>query len=542
MKTDQTESSNAAAGSQERRVWQLIEAGRMRQAIYDCGLLNRQFPDYAPGWNTASQLAFKLNNPAMALNTIEKAVSLAPDEIAWLLQKGLCLARLGQMEQLELLVEQLSSRKMKSAYQCSAIGMLLTHLERRDQAVKYYEKAAAFEPDRAVHYHNMACLQRTLGDIESAELNFDEAINRDPSDYESCKFRSELRNQTPENNHVDALEKMLSQDIDEKHGKVNICYALAKELEDLGETERSFEYLKAGADARRHHMQYDLQRDLDTISTIQKTFSRNLFEGSTEGCMNTESIFILGMPRTGTTLVERIMASHTDVFSAGELNNFTALMMTIIKKQSESQGLSRDKLVAMSAKLDFKQLGERYIESTRPFTGHTPRFIDKLPLNYLYVGLIHLALPQAKIIHLRRDPVDTCYAIYKQLFVDAYPFSYDLEELGRYYVAYHHLMDHWHTVLPGVVYTVDYEKIVSDIEGESRKLLEFCELDWQAKCLKFHENKDASMTASTVQVRQPVYQSSVGKWRNYEQQMQPVVDILQQAGINITDARTDKRE
>jgi hypothetical protein len=154
-----------------------------------------------------------------------------------------------------------------------------------------------------------------------------------------------------------------------------------------------------------------------------------------------------------------------------------------------------------------------------------------MPLNYLYVGLIHLALPNSKIIILQRDPMDTCYAIYKQLFVDAYPFSYDLEELAKYYAAYHELMEHWNTVLPGVVHTIKYEEVVNGLEKETRRLLEHCGLEWQAQCLQFHENKEASTTASTTQVRQPVYQSSVGKWRNYERELRPVVDILNQAGI-----------
>jgi len=145
--------------------------------------------------------------------------------------------------------------------------------------------------------------------------------------------------------------------------------------------------------------------------------------------------------------------------------------------------------------------------------------------------LIHLALPKAKIINLQRDPMDTCYAIYKQLFVDAYPFSYDLEELAKYYVAYHQLMEHWNTVLPGVIHAVKYEELVDDIEGKTRQILDACELDWQAQCLKFYENKEASTTASTAQIRRPVYKSSVGKWREYREQLQPAADILQQAGI-----------
>ena len=172
--------------------------------------------------------------------------------------------------------------------------------------------------------------------------------------------------------------------------------------------------------------------------------------------------------------------------------------MGVVKNLAGDKRLSRDELVELSAGIDFKKLGAAYIRSTRPFTGHTARFIDKLPLNYLYVGLIHLALPNAKIINLKRHPLDTCYAIYKQLFLDAYPFSYDLEELGRYYAAYYKLMEHWHAVMPGVVYTIEYEKLVANLESEARRLIDFCELDWQPQCLKFHENKEASTTASTV--------------------------------------------
>jgi tetratricopeptide (TPR) repeat protein len=536
MKSGQSDKfDSAAARSLEGRVWELSGQGNIKQAIAACEQLNRQFPAFASGWHTASQLALKLSNAPMALTAIERAVSLEPDSTAWLLHKAQCLARLGKIDQVETLVGQLTSRKLETAYQHSALGMLLTQIGKRTQAVTHYKQAAELKPDEAKHRYNIACLQRSLGELEAAEANFDESIRLNPSDYESYKIRSELRKQTPEDNHVAALEKLLAEDIDEKHGKVHICFALAKELEDLEESERAFIYLKKGADTRRRHMQYDVKRDLDTIASIQNTYKAELFDGSIEGDTSCEPIFILGMPRTGTTLVERILASHSDVFAAGELNNFAMQMMSLVRAQSNDRNMARDDLVELTAKLDFKRLGAEYVSSTRPFTGHTLRFIDKLPLNYLYVGLIHLALPNSKIISLRRHPLDTCYAIYKQLFVDAYPFSYSLEELGQYYVAYHQLMEHWHTVLPGVVHTINYEELVGDIENKSRQLLDFCDLDWQPQCLKFYENKDASITASTVQVRRPVYQSSVGKWRNYEKQLQPLADILDHAGIRISD-------
>lgn len=528
-------SHSAAARSLESRVWELLEQNNVTQAIANCERLNKQYPDFAAGWHTASHLAMKLNKPPMALNAIDRALSIEPESTAWLLQKAMCLLKLGRMDQVNSLVTQLTSRKMKTAYQFSALALLLTQLGLREQAVKLYENAAALKPDEAKHYYNIACLQRTLGDIDAAERNFDKTISLNPADYEAYKLRSELRQQTSTNNHVESLKRLLNNGVDDKRGKVNICYALAKELEDIGETERSFHYLNMGAETRRRHMQYDIRRDLDTISSIQQTYKADLFDGSIEGDCNSEAIFILGMPRTGTTLVERIIGSHSEVFAAGELTNFAVQMMRLVRSHVGDNNVARDELVKLSAELDFKKLGETYINSTRPFTGHTARFIDKLPLNYLYVGLIHLALPKAKIINLKRHPLDTCYAIYKQLFVDAYPFSYDLAELGQYYVAYHQLMDHWNTVLPDVVHTVEYENLVGDIENESRQLLDFCDLDWQPQCLKFYENKEASTTASTVQIRQPVYQTSVGKWRNIEEQMQPVVEILHAAGISVSD-------
>ncbi len=199
----------SAARSLEGRVWDLLGQNNIQQAIASCEQLNKQFPDFASGWHTASQLAMKLKNPPLALTAIEKALSIEPNGTVWLLQKASCLAKLGDVEQLEAVVEQLSSRNMDTAYQCSAMGMLLTRLGRRERAVQHYEKAAALKPDEARHFFNIACLQRTLGDIEAAEGNFDKTISLDPSDFESYKIRSELRTQTPENNHVVPLEQLM---------------------------------------------------------------------------------------------------------------------------------------------------------------------------------------------------------------------------------------------------------------------------------------------------------------------------------------------
>lgn len=534
MNSGQSATSHfATANSLEARVWELMGQNRIKQAIADCEQLTGKYPAYASGWHTASQLAVKLNNPQLALRTIEKALLIEPDSTPWLLQQASCLARLGPSSELGPLVQRLQGRKLGTAYQCASLAMLLTQLGRREQAAQLYEQAAKLKPDVAQHYYNIACLRRSLGDLDTAEVNFDRAISLNTTDYEAYKIRSDLRRQTPENNHVEELEYLLISGMDDRRGEVQICYALAKELEDLGEAERSFHFLKRGADLRRSQMQYDARRDLDTISSIRTCFTAELFDGDEAGDQNAEAIFVLGLPRTGTTLVERILSSHSEVFAAGELTHFSVQMMKLAKTQSNGKNISRDDLVQLTTCLDFKKLGAAYLQSTRPLTGHTARFIDKLPLNYLYIGLIHLALPNAKIVLLQRHPLDTCYAIYKQLFVDAYPFSYCLEELARYYLAYQQLIEHWQRVLPGVIHTVEYESLVGDFENESRKLIEYCGLDWQQQCLNFHENKTASTTASTVQIRQPVYQSSVGRWRDYQAQLEPAIKILKAGGISL---------
>jgi tetratricopeptide (TPR) repeat protein len=525
--------ANPEALKLEAHIWALIEKKNFKQAIAQCQEMNRQFPGFASGWRTASQIALNMNRPDVALRSIQKAIDLEPDSIDWQIHKALCLAQLRQTAQLDELVTRILRLKLNSVYHYSTLAMLLTQLERREEAVEFYRRSGELQPGNSQNFYNIAVLQRSLGRIDEAETNLNKAIRLNPKDFEAYKVRSELRTQTPEKNHVRALEKILKRGVEDPRAKAHFCYALAKELEDLEEFDKSFQFLKIGADTRRSYMQYNIETDLNTMDAIRRSYRSELFDGDITGSENDEAIFILGMPRTGTTLCERILASHSDVFAAGELSNFTNMMMQQASGLVENKKISREELVTLTTQLNFAQLGSDYIGSTRPSTGHTLRFIDKLPLNYLYTGLIHLALPNAKIINLRRHPLDTCYAIYKQLFVDGYPFSYQLEELGRYYIAYHRLMAHWNKVMPGKIHTLNYEELVADTEGESRRLLEFCGLDWQEECLKFYESKAASTTASAAQIRKPVYKSSVAKWAHYQEQLEPLVNLLRNEGIDL---------
>lgn len=511
-------------------VTRYADADDVRRALETCQQLNRQFPDYAYGWYLASYMMKRVRHFADALKAVERALHLGYSD-SYQLHKAKCLFEAGDVAGALAAAEVLVEKRFSDPVLHNELGALLNMLGDHERSLVHYSRAIDLDPGIAEFHYNKAAVQRFLGDVAGAESGFDRTITLKPDEFEAYTARAQLRRQTRDRNHIVELRKVLASTRDST-GRIQLNYALAKELEDVGDYEGAFASLKQGADIKRRHMQYSIDNDLQIIEKICQVYGSELFDGRIEGCGSSDPVFILGMPRTGTTLVERILSSHSSVYSAGELNNFSLELIGLVKKTFGPSRASRLDFVAMTARLDFRALGEAYLNSVRPLRDGSPFFIDKLPFNYLYAGLIHLALPRAKIINLQRHPMDTCYAVYKQLFKDAYPFSYDLDELGRYYVAYHRLMQHWNEVMPGVIHTLSYEAIVADVESESRRLLAYCGLPWEEQCLRFYENARASTTASAVQVRQPVYDSSVGRWRHYARQLESLRVCLTGAGID----------
>jgi len=225
-----------------------------------------------------------------------------------------------------------------------------------------------------------------------------------------------------------------------------------------------------------------------------------------------------------------MLAGHSEVISIGEAVDFPIVMTQEAQRVYQERGLKDTSLLHAATLIDYRQLGSRYVTAARDFTDRAYT-VDKLPFNFRYCGLIHKALPNARILHLRRDPLDTCYAVFKTLFEKAYHYSYRLDELAEFYIGYRALMDHWRAVIPGAILDVRYEDLVADPAGQCRVVLEWCGLPWQDRVLDFHRSSDVSMTASAAQVRRPVYTSSVQKWRNLTAQMQPVVRRLAEAGL-----------
>lgn len=407
-------------------------------------------------------------------------------------------------------------------------GQLFTHLNLHVEAEQCFRRAADLEPASAPHLYNWATALIALGRLDEAEAVLSQVVALNPADYDAYYNRATLRRQSAERNHVVQLRSALEQPIRHPGGVVALCYALAKELEDLGEYRQAFAALRRGADTRRRMLSYRVEEEELTMAQIAQAFDGRFFASARAGFLDARPVFIVGLPRSGTTLVDRILSSHSQVTSRGESNDLAKALVREVGAAS-----SKAQLIERSANVDFRSVGERYCQ--RLDTNHV-RTIDKNPVNFLYLGVLARALPQGHIIHVRRDPMDLCYAMYKTLFRMAYPFSYDLQDIARYYAAYKGLMDHWRAMLPEGFLEVQYEDLVADQEAVSRRLLQFCGLSWEPGCLAFERNSAPCLTASAAQVRQPLYSSSVGQWWRYREELQPLAQALRNAGVDVDTA------
>ena len=262
---------------------------------------------------------------------------------------------------------------------------------------------------------------------------------------------------------------------------------------------------------------------------IRERFNATWLAEQPAGNPDDSPIFVLGQPRTGTTLIERVITSHSQVHSAGELQQF-GLATRRVSKHIDRRRFSAA-LFDAAAKADPRAIGDMYLQTSARMRGKTPRFVDKLPVNYLHLPLILAALPNARIVHLVRGPMDACFASFKQLFADAYLHSYEQQEMARHHIRYRQLMDHYRQEFPGHFIDVSYEDAAGDLEPHAKALVEALDLGWEDACLNFHESNAGVATASAVQVREPAHTRSIGRWRQYEAQLAPMCETLSQAGI-----------
>lgn len=490
----------------------------------------KEDPTFSDAYYLLALVAMAYENYGKAIDVLDRAIYFDENKAEYHAEKARCFIALNRHSQARECVERAVGLPDHSAATLDTIGVVFTRLGEHAQAIPYFEYAVAAAPERADFLYNLAASQQFSGDFDGAQASYESAISLDPQLLKAHSALSQLSRQTKENNHISRLQK-LWENVNDTDGQLNIGHALAKELEDIGEIAKSFEYLIKAKKRKRLEVGYSIENDRALFDAVKENWHEL---SSTTGYSTAEPIFIVGMPRTGTTLVERIISSHSEVFAAGELTNF-ALTAKRLTKTSSSYVLDPETIAATSS-INLKELGSAYIDSTRPRTGHTPRFIDKMPLNFFYAGLISRALPDSRIIVLMRDPLDTCLSNYRQLFATRFPYynyALNLEDTARYYLLFQELMDFWDEQLDMKVHRISYEALVLNPEDVVRKVLDYCDLEFEAGCLNFHKNAAPVSTASSVQVRSPIYKTSVARWRNYVNELEPAKQILQEAGLDL---------
>ncbi|HEX6999188.1 MAG TPA: sulfotransferase [Gammaproteobacteria bacterium] len=485
-------------------------------------------PDFADALFLLAMVAAEHANFPKALELIDRALRLAPGQSEYHAQRGRCLVSLRRPREAYEAALRALELDPESALTLDTIGVVMTHAGAHAEAVEPFRRAAARDPGKASYQYNLGAALQFVGDFAGAEAAYRRALAADHDYHRAWSALAQVARAPFSAEEVAELAGRLERAPLQPEAELHLCHALAKQFEDEGRYAEAFRYLERGKRRRRPLLRYAFDTDRALFAAARLTAAGD----GAAGFPSTEPIFVVGMPRTGTTLVDRILSSHPDVFSAGELNNF-ALVVKRAAATPSSRVLDEATLTA-AAGLDPAAIGRAYVDSTRPRTGRTPRFVDKMPLNFFYVGLIRRALPKAKIVCLRRNPLDACLSNYRQLFATSFPYynyAYDLLDTGRYYIEFDALARLWRETATAGYLEVRYEDLVEHTEREVRRLLDFCELDWHPACLAFERNPAPVATASAVQVRRPIYRTAVERWRKYERELEPLRALLASAGL-----------
>ncbi len=524
-------------------------------------------PQFADAWNNLGTTLRDIKKPEEAETAYRKALALKVDEPETLNNLALCLKDLDRLEEAESVLRRSLAIESRNAKTLLYLATLLLDRHQTDEAASAAEQARALEPnnhdvvnlmgrvaferndlaaaeaqfrralelkpDLADALNNMGNVLKELGKLDQAREAYLKSLALDPSvtgvyvNYaDSVKF-------TPDNPHLKVMESLRDgpgplSDTDRFH----LDFALAKAYADLKDHKRSFERLLSGNALKRAKIQYDEKTAMSLFDRIEAVFSQDLLREKEKlggGDPSRVPIFVLGMPRSGTTLVEQILASHPDVFGAGELKTLNDVVNEV--RGPDGQPIPYPEFVPNLEARALGQIGARYLAEIRKLAPSAKHITDKMPSNYYFAGLIHLALPNARIIHTVRDPIDTCVSCFSKLFTAEQNHTYDLAELGRYHRRYQKLMEHWKSVLPkGRILDVRYEDVVEDLEGQARRIIAHCGLAWDENCLSFHQTDRPVRTASASQVRQPIYKNAVGRGGVYKEFLGPLLAALGTGG------------
>ena len=459
--------------------------------------------DFHLARNNYANVLFKKFKYEPALTQIEKVLVAEPNNPSHLLLKASILAGIGETDGAIEIFERILTDYPRQARTQLSYGHALKTAGRQDEAIEAYRAANRLRPGLGEAYWSLANLKT---------FRFDD-------------------------NDLETMKKQVAADHDDAEDYYHLYFALGKANEDRGEYDTAFENYRQGNTIRRKTVRWDADEHHRNINKLIEFFDKRFFETRKgQGCAAKDPIFIVGLPRSGSTLLEQILASHSQVEGTWELPDIISIARRLSGKKMAAQDSRYPEILAELSPDKLAELGEEYLTRTRIHRGGTPFFIDKMPNNFSHVGLIHLVLPNAKIIDARRHPLACCFSAYKQLFASGQNFSYTLEELGCYYRDYAELMTHWENVLPRRVLRVQYEDVVADVETQVARLLDYCGLPFEQSCVEFYRTERAVRTASSEQVRQPIYSGAIEQWRYFGHHLDPLIAAIGPELVNKPDA------
>jgi Tfp pilus assembly protein PilF len=480
--------------------------------------------DHVPALVNRAAALRDLGRPAEALAALDQALALQPDHALALNNRGVALIDLRRPGEAAQCFERAVALKPDYADALNNLGKALASLDPApdpEVSLAAFERAIALRPDYAEAWDNRGVLLAELGRLDEAVAAIEQAIRLQPRRVSAYYHLTLTRTLAPADPHIAAMQALAGQaDALSLDDRIELDFALAAALDGAGDPAGAFARLAEGNALNRTRIDYDEAATLQALARTAELFTpQAIARGHGAGDPSELPVFIVGMPRSGTTLVEQMLASHPAVFGAGETSAFPAALA--------DEGVDFPDGAAELGAASLRRLGERYLERVRPLGPKALRITDKRPDNFRLAGLIHLALPGARIVHVRREAADACLSCFSKLFGPAVPYASDLGELGRYWRAYDALMAHWRQVIPPqVLLELDYEAIVADPQAQARRLIAHCGLEWDPACLEFWRAPRRVRTASAAQVRRPVHGEAVGRWRAYKPWLGPLLEAL----------------
>ncbi len=455
-----------------------------------------------------------------------RCLDTAPDQPFVLNNLGNLLKDQGRFEDATEIYRKALERQPDNPEFLKNIGVSLMGEQRYEESLGVFNRVLDSHPDHEGAHSQLANLYLSQGDTTNCEIHLHQVLKNNHKNGRAYFSLMKVKELTgPDDSDLIRLKTLLEDPSLEEDQLAEMNIALSEAYGKLNDDEASFRHLKIGNDLKKKTWPFDLDKERKIFGAIKSIFDQDLIDTvQNSGNKSNKPIFILGMPRSGTTLIEQILSAHSGVFGAGELENLASQ----IERTAGSNSPFLDKELEWTQEI-FNSIGQAYINdiNRKGLDGSFDRMCDKMPVNFKYIGIIRTALPAAKIIHCTRNAMDTCFSCYKQNFTKGQLYSNDLKNLGNYYRLYHDLMIHWRTLFPDDILDVSYERMVDDPEGSTRRILDYCGLQWEDDCLEFYDNKRSVRTASALQVRQPIYQSSVNSWKRFESELAPLLEILE---------------